>query len=64
MNMASPRFYFRPNINLGLSRSMQRLRQMTRLDAFTLMKFDSANQLVVYFDPSAPADIILAIGAD
>jgi LCP family protein required for cell wall assembly len=29
-----------------------------------LMKFDSANQLVVDFDPAAPADITLAIGAD
>jgi polyisoprenyl-teichoic acid--peptidoglycan teichoic acid transferase len=29
-----------------------------------LMKFDSANQLVVDFDPSAPADITLAVGAD
>jgi hypothetical protein len=29
-----------------------------------LMKFDSANQLVVDFDPTAPADITLAVGAD
>ena len=29
-----------------------------------LMKFDSANQLQVFFDPGAPADIVLAIGAD
>ena len=29
-----------------------------------LMKFDSANQLVVDFDPTASADITLAIGAD
>lgn len=29
-----------------------------------LMKFDSANQLLVDFDPAAPADITLAIGAD
>ena len=30
----------------------------------TLMKFDSANQLQVVFNPNAPADIVLAIGAD
>jgi polyisoprenyl-teichoic acid--peptidoglycan teichoic acid transferase len=30
----------------------------------TLMKFDSANQLVMDFDPTAQADITLAIGAD
>jgi LCP family protein required for cell wall assembly len=29
-----------------------------------LMQFDSQNQLVVDFDPNAPADIILAVGAD
>jgi hypothetical protein len=29
-----------------------------------LMKFDSANQLLVDFDPAAPADVTLAIGAD
>jgi LCP family protein required for cell wall assembly len=29
-----------------------------------LMQFDQANQLVVDFDPTAPADITLAIGAD
>ncbi len=29
-----------------------------------LMKFDSANQLVVDFDPTAPADIVLVVGAD
>ena len=29
-----------------------------------LMKFDSANQLVIDFDPTATADITLAIGAD
>jgi hypothetical protein len=29
-----------------------------------LMKFDSANQVVVVFNPGAPADIVLAIGAD
>jgi LCP family protein required for cell wall assembly len=29
-----------------------------------LMKFNSANQVVVVFNPSAPADIVLAIGAD
>jgi len=30
----------------------------------SVMNFDSANQLVVDFDPAAPADIILVIGAD
>ena len=30
----------------------------------SLMKFDSANQFVVVFSPSAPADIVLVIGAD
>lgn len=29
-----------------------------------LMKFDSANQLVMDYDPSAPADLVLAVGAD
>lgn len=29
-----------------------------------LMKFDSANQVVVVFNPSAPADIVLAVGSD
>jgi hypothetical protein len=29
-----------------------------------LMKFDNANQLIVDFDPTAQADITLAIGAD
>ncbi len=29
-----------------------------------LMKFNSANQLVMDFDPTAPADITLAVGAD
>jgi hypothetical protein len=29
-----------------------------------LMKFDSANQLVIDFDPTAPADLTLAVGAD
>ncbi len=29
-----------------------------------LMKFDSANQLVIHFNPDAPADIVLAVGAD
>jgi LCP family protein required for cell wall assembly len=29
-----------------------------------LMKFDSASQVVVVFNPGAPADIVLAIGAD
>ena len=29
-----------------------------------LMKFDSANQLEVDYDPSAPADVVLAVGAD
>ncbi len=29
-----------------------------------LMKFDAINQLVIDYDPSAPADIILAIGTD
>ena len=29
-----------------------------------LMKLDSANQLVFDFNPAAPADIILAVGAD
>jgi LCP family protein required for cell wall assembly len=29
-----------------------------------LMKFDSANQLLVDFDPTAPADIVLVVGAD
>ena len=29
-----------------------------------LMKFNSANQLVISFDPSAPADIVLAVGVD
>jgi LCP family protein required for cell wall assembly len=30
----------------------------------TLMKFSAQNQFVVDFDPNAPADIILAVGAD
>ena len=30
----------------------------------TLMKFDSANQLQTFFDPGAPADLVLVIGAD
>jgi polyisoprenyl-teichoic acid--peptidoglycan teichoic acid transferase len=30
----------------------------------TLMKFDSANQFQTFFDPAAPADILLVIGAD
>jgi hypothetical protein len=30
----------------------------------TLMKFDSANQLLVVFDPAAPADLVLALGTD
>jgi polyisoprenyl-teichoic acid--peptidoglycan teichoic acid transferase len=30
----------------------------------TLMKFDSANQFQMFFDPGAPADIVLVIGAD
>ena len=29
-----------------------------------LMKFDSANQLQTFFDPTAPADLVLVIGAD
>ena len=29
-----------------------------------LMKFNSANQLVFDFDPAAPADIMLVVGAD
>ena len=29
-----------------------------------LMKFDNANQLVFDFNPAAPADIVLAVGAD
>ncbi|MGB8214139.1 MAG: LCP family protein [Anaerolineales bacterium] len=29
-----------------------------------LLKFDSANQLEVYFDPGAPSDIVLAVGND
>ena len=29
-----------------------------------MMKFDSANQLVMDFDPTAQADITLAVGAD
>jgi hypothetical protein len=29
-----------------------------------LMKFDSANQVVVVFNTSAPADIVLAVGSD
>ena len=30
----------------------------------TLMKFSAQNQFIVDFDPNAPADIILAVGAD
>ena len=30
----------------------------------SLMKFNSANQLLMDFDPSAPEDIVLAVGAD
>jgi len=30
----------------------------------TLMKFDSANQLQTFYDPAAPADLVLVIGAD
>jgi len=30
----------------------------------TLMKFDSANQFQMVFNPGAPADIVLALGAD
>jgi LCP family protein required for cell wall assembly len=30
----------------------------------TLMKFDAQSQFIVDFDPNAPADIILAVGAD
>ena len=30
----------------------------------TLLKFDSANQLQVVFNPAAPADIMLVVGAD
>jgi len=29
-----------------------------------LLKFDSANQFRLVFDPTAPADIVLAIGDD
>jgi hypothetical protein len=29
-----------------------------------LMKFDSANQLQTFFNPTAPADLVLVIGAD
>ena len=29
-----------------------------------LMKFDSANQLIISYDPAAAADLVLAVGTD